>query len=72
MNGKPKLFIFVLDIDECAANTDNCDDTNGACANTAGSFTCSCNAGYELQTDGFTCSGKYHYYKYMYTDIDDL
>ncbi|XP_060593354.1 fibrillin-1-like [Ruditapes philippinarum] len=48
------------DIDECTANTDNCDDTNGGCTNTAGSFTCSCNAGYNLEADGFTC-----------TDIDE-
>ncbi|XP_060563555.1 uncharacterized protein LOC132722945 [Ruditapes philippinarum] len=47
-------------IDKCTANTDNCDDTNGGCTNTAGSFTCSCNTGFNLEADGFTC-----------TDIDE-
>ncbi|XP_060551819.1 fibrillin-2-like [Ruditapes philippinarum] len=49
-----------IDIDECTANTDNCDDTNGGCTNTAGSFTCSCYTGFNLEADGFTC-----------TDIDE-
>jgi cysteine-rich repeat protein len=40
-------------VDECAANTDNC-DVNAACTDTAGSFTCSCNAGYA--GDGVTCA----------------
>ena len=46
------------DIDECAGGTDNCNDANGTCANTEGSFTCECNAGYA--GDGVTC-----------TDIDE-
>ena len=33
------------DIDECTAETDNC-DANAACTNTAGGFTCACNSGY--------------------------
>ena len=34
-----------LDIDECATSSDNC-DSNAACTNTPGSFTCACNQGY--------------------------
>lgn len=52
------LFIycaFVLDIDECTANTDTCDDTLATCTNIPGSFTCACIAGYT--GDGTTCSG---------------
>ena len=45
------------DVDECTAGTDNCDDTNGACNNTVGSFTCACNPGYS--GDGVTCGGIY-------------
>ena len=45
------------DIDECAANTDDC-DANATCTNTIGSFTCACNAGFT--GDGNTC-----------TDIDE-
>ena len=52
------------DIDECAEETDDCSQT---CTNTIGSFTCGCNSGYLLDTDGFTCSGKHkcvHHYDY--------
>ena len=48
------LFLFI-DIDECATDADNCDDTNGICTNTEGSFTCACNTGFN--GDGVTCSG---------------
>ncbi|KAK3103588.1 hypothetical protein FSP39_020372 [Pinctada imbricata] len=35
------------DVDECTANTDNCDSTDRAtCTNTGGSFTCACNQGF--------------------------
>ena len=59
------LFSFT-DIDECATDADNCDDTNGICTNTEGSFTCACNAGFN--GDGVTCSGNqstnklYHFF----------
>jgi hypothetical protein len=34
------------DIDECTDGTDDCDD-NASCANTEGSFDCTCNSGFE-------------------------
>ncbi|MEZ4311406.1 MAG: DVUA0089 family protein [Polyangiaceae bacterium] len=40
------------DNDECALGTDTC-DANATCANTPGSFTCTCNMGYT--GDGMTC-----------------
>ncbi|XP_072016916.1 microfibril-associated glycoprotein 4-like [Amphiura filiformis] len=40
------------DVDECTVDSDNCDE-NAACANTVGSFTCSCNTGYNEV--GITC-----------------
>ena len=43
---------FFSDIDECLSNP--C-DANADCSNTAGSFTCKCNAGFE--GDGLTCKG---------------
>ena len=44
------------DIDECSVGTDNC-DTNAACTNAPGSFTCTCNQGYV--GNGVTCIGNY-------------
>ena len=44
---------IILDINECALNTDSC-NANAACADTEGSFTCTCNPGYE--GDGVTCT----------------
>src|SRR5262249_52267536 len=41
------------DIDECAANMDNC-SANAQCTNTPGSFTCACNTGYS--GNGVTCT----------------
>jgi len=42
------------DTDECASNNGGC-DTNAACSNNLGSFTCVCNTGYT--GDGFSCTG---------------
>ena len=43
---------FLIDIDECTANTDGCDQI---CNNTDGSFQCSCRSGFSLLDDGKTC-----------------
>ena len=37
---------FMCDIDECARSTDTCTAVGSTCTNTAGSFTCACDAGY--------------------------
>ena len=37
--------IACTDVDECTAGSHNC-DTNAACTNIAGTFSCACNAGY--------------------------
>ena len=44
------------DDDECLSPNDNNCDTNAACTNTQGSFSCACNPGYS--GDGQTCTGK--------------
>ena len=49
------LFDVHADIDECAISYDNCDD-NATCANTNGSFTCTCNKGY--YGSGSICIGQ--------------
>ena len=47
-------FAFYIDINECTADTDDCDQV---CTNTDGSFTCSCNSGYTLDSNERTCNG---------------
>ena len=43
------------DVDECLTNNGGCEYN---CTNTDGSFNCSCDAGYELDSDGFNCSSE--------------
>ena len=42
------------DINECADNDTNQCEMN--CVNTEGSYVCSCNKGYEIAEDGFSCN----------------
>ena len=42
-------------MNECALGLDNC-NANAACADTEGSFACTCNQGYE--GNGVTCTSK--------------
>ena len=49
------LFLLSLDINECVSAQDNC-HTYASCTNTAGSFYCMCDSGYE--GDGVNCSSK--------------
>ena len=44
----------LLDIDECATQTDNCDQQ---CVDVEGSFECACGDGYRLLSDNHTCQG---------------
>ena len=48
--------VIVIDVDECAADTHNCDHI---CINSHGSHYCKCIKGYRLNvTDARTCDGK--------------
>jgi len=49
------MLMYSADIDECATNNGGC-SVDASCSNTAGSFECSCNAGYD--GDGITCAGQ--------------
>ena len=46
------------DRDECSLNTDHCEHN---CINSVGSYTCTCDSGYELASDGLHCSGRHLY-----------
>ena len=52
------ICLFFLDTDECSAIPSVCDSDNGVCMNSAGSYNCLCNPGYELGNDNLTCNGK--------------
>ena len=47
--------LTTVDIDECATNNGGCGQN---CANTDGSFECSCNTGYTLAANNLNCEGK--------------
>lgn len=43
-----------VDVNECATNNGGCQQL---CGNTVGSFQCSCTAGYNLASNGLSCTG---------------
>ena len=45
----------LIDVDECSNDGMNSCDSDANCSNTAGSYVCQCQRGYE--GDGFTCLG---------------
>jgi len=57
MNNNNNVTINVyayVDINECLANNGNCGQN---CINTAGSYYCTCNTGYQLLSDKHRCGG---------------
>ena len=55
------MFIFIQffsDVDECASNSPPCSWTEGVCANTNGSYVCSCLNGWLMGKDNNSCVGK--------------
>ena len=48
------IIYLIVDVDECTTGVDQCDQN---CHNNVGSYTCSCNAGFTLNDDGFRCDG---------------
>ena len=50
------LFVSPADIDECLSSNGFCAQQ---CINTAGSYSCRCNHGFFLDSNGRTCSGKF-------------
>lgn len=61
------LLIMFADVDECRVSNGGCDHN---CTNTVGSYHCTCNAGYQLQSDKHSCKGNNWFclnYAYSYT-----
>ena len=53
------LYLWNVDVDECAADPSPCDAVNGGCTNNPGSYLCACNPGYMLNIDGIACDGTF-------------
>lgn len=51
-----ELHTDIVDVNECMTGSDRCTQN---CNNTIGNYTCSCNDGYTLNFDGYTCDGMY-------------
>ncbi len=49
------IIIYLPDINECLLNTDNCEHS---CMNAEGTYTCDCDDGFQLVSDGIHCSGQ--------------
>ena len=54
MYGDPFFICTVAEINECLLGIHNCMQV---CENVNGSFACSCETGYALNPDGYTCRG---------------
>ena len=48
---------YCIDVDECQTDNGGCAQT---CNNIDGSYECSCQDGYELDSDNHTCTGMYY------------
>lgn len=52
------LSLLYIDINECSVNNGGCDHS---CTNVPGSYSCSCNSGYTLNSNQHGCTGIYTY-----------
>lgn len=46
--------LLLIDTNECSLGTDNCQQL---CINNVGSYSCDCNSGCELNSNGINCTG---------------
>ena len=64
-----KNSIVISDINECVVDNGGCNQT---CANTQGSFECSCGTGYKLAGNAIDCDGKINFICTIATSIATL
>lgn len=57
LNWCPKI-LYSTDVNECANSDANSCQYHEHCVDNQGSYTCNCPSGYNLNTDGLTCSRK--------------
>ena len=50
--------LFIVDVNECNTNNGGCEDS---CVNTDGSYYCTCDTGYSLDSNKHDCNGKMNY-----------
>ena len=60
------LLWYVSDINECTTSNGGCEHI---CVNGDGSYSCTCDNGYELNNNHKNCSGTFHQ---TYTDINHI
>ena len=53
------LLLSTSDINECEKGLAGCEHH---CRKNEGNYTCLCNEGYDLDANGYNCSGQYHAY----------
>ena len=63
-----KTIPSLIDINECVEETDGCAQN---CTNTIGSYICSCNTGYSLDSDRHSCYGKFVHCHDLHTSWDN-
>ena len=51
---------MLLDINECRSGANSCDGTYADCANTPGSYTCTCKSGLSGDGQAGNCLGTYY------------
>ena len=56
------VVILHSDIDECEEETSGCSQN---CNNTIGSYYCTCMNGFDLESDGHSCTGNEDTYTYL-------
>ena len=61
-------FCNTIDIDECGGEI----PCEYGCSNSPGSYECTCKEGFELNTNGYNCTGSYLCHSSIFIDYGDI